>query len=587
MAKPRKTASVQSVPPVETRIQRYQRRINGMRNDRSSWEAHWRDIQHFISPRSGRFWLGQTNRGIKKAQRIINNAPTQASKTLSAGMMSGLTSPSRPWFRLMTPDPSMMEVGSVKLWLFTVETRLRDVLARSNLYQCLPNLYRELGDYGTGVILCEQDDAYVCRFIPLTIGEYWLATNDRREVDTLYREVEMTVRQVVQKFGYDQCSAGVRRMYDAQAYENRVTIDHIIQPNDERDTRKLDAKNKPWSSCYWQRGEPEMLRESGYDDKPFFAPRWDVLGDDIYGSSPGMDALGDAKMLQVREKQFALAIDKHVDPPLIGGPDLRNSGVNALPGTVTFANPQAGGFGLQPIYQTAPDYQGALQDKQDIINRIRDVYYANLFLMLDQQQQGEMTATEVNERVQEKMLALGPVLERLNNELLDPLIDRVFTLMVQASAPYWDGRLNGAPLLPPLPQELAGQPLRVEYISILAQAQKSLQVGSIQQVIQFAAGAATAFPQVLDKVDIDQAIDEFATDLGAPPSIIVSDDKVKAIRARKQQMQQQELMAKMAPAYAQYAKAAKDASAAQATPGSLLGAAGAAINAGQLGLPQQ
>lgn len=570
----------------ESKLDRYRLRIAGIRNARSSWEAHWRDIQHFISPRSGRFWLGDTNVGIKKAQRIINNAPTQASKTLAAGMMSGLTSPSRPWFRLMTPDPNMMEVGSVKLWLFAVESRLRDVLARSNLYQCLPNLYRELGDYGTSLMLCEGDDAFVCRFMPLTIGSYWLATNDKREVDTVYREVEMTVRQTVNKFGYAQCSPNVRSQFDAQHFENRIIVEHLIQPNNERDPQRVDAKNKPWASCYWERGQAQFLRESGYTNKPFFAPRWDVLGDDIYGSSPGMDALGDAKMLQVREKQFAMAIDKHVDPPLVGGPDLRSSGVNALPGTVTFANPQAGGFGLGPIYQTAPDYQGALQDKQDIINRIRDVYYANLFLMLDQQPQTGMTATEVNERVQEKMLALGPVLERLNNELLDPLIDRVFGLMVDASAPYWDGRLNGAPLLPPPPQELAGMPLRVEYISILAQAQKSLQVGSIQQVLQFAAGAATAFPQVLDKIDIDEAIDQFATDLGAPPSIIVSDDKVKAIRARKQQMQQQQQMAAMAPAYAQYAKAAKDASAAQATPGSLLGAAGAAINAGQQGVPQ-
>ena len=581
-----KTGKVAAQAAGETKLDRYRRRIAGIRNERSSWEGHWRDIQHYISPRSGRFFLGSTNIGVKKSQRIINNAPTQASKTLAAGMMSGLTSPSRPWFRLMTPDPAMMEIGSVKLWLFAVESRMRDVLARSNLYQCLPNLYRELGDYGTAAMMCEADDAFVCRFTPLTIGSYWLATNDQREVDTLYREIEMTVRQVVQKFGYDACSPNVRSQYDSQHFENRIVIEHMIQPNGEREHGRVDAKNKPWSSCYWERGQAVFLRESGYDQKPFFGPRWDVLGDDVYGSSPGMDALGDAKMLQVREKQFALAIDKHVDPPLVGGPDLRNSGVNALPGTVTFANPTTGGFGLQTIYQTTPDYQGALGDKQDIINRIRDVYYANLFLMLDQQQQGTMTATEVNERVQEKMLALGPVLERLNNELLDPLIDRVFGLMIDASAPYWDGRLNGAPLLPPPPQELAGQPLRVEYISILAQAQKSLQVGSIQQVLQFAAGAASAFPQVLDKVDIDEAIDQFATDLGAPPSIIVSDDKVKAIRAKKQQMQQQQQMAAMAPAYAQYAKAAKDASAAQATPGSLLGAAGAAINAGQQGVPQ-
>jgi len=251
-----KTGKVAAQAAGETKLDRYRRRIAGIRNERSSWEGHWRDIQHYISPRSGRFFLGSTNIGVKKSQRIINNAPTQASKTLAAGMMSGLTSPSRPWFRLMTPDPAMMEIGSVKLWLFAVESRMRDVLARSNLYQCLPNLYRELGDYGTAAMMCEADDAFVCRFTPLTIGSYWLATNDQREVDTLYREIEMTVRQVVQKFGYDACSPNVRSQYDSQHFENRIVIEHMIQPNGEREHGRVDARTSRGQAATGSAGRP-------------------------------------------------------------------------------------------------------------------------------------------------------------------------------------------------------------------------------------------------------------------------------------------------------------------------------------------
>lgn len=560
----------------ESRIERFKKRVSAMRLERSSWEFHWKEIQWYISPRSGRFSLGQTDRGNKKGQRIINGAPTQASKTLAAGMMSGLTSPARPWFRLLTPDPSLMEVAAVKQWLFTVEGRIRDTLARSNLYNCLPNLYRELGDYGTAVMLCESDDDTVVRFYPLTIGTYWLATDHRRDVDTLYRELVMTVRQVVDKFGIDQVSPATKSKYDAGQFEIQVYIDHMIVPNQERKLGKMDARNKAWSSCYWERGESTFLRESGYDSKPFFAPRWDVLGEDIYGSSPGMDALGDAKMLQVREKQFALAVDKHVDPPLVGSPDLRNLGVNALPGSVTFANTTQGGIGLAPIYQVAPDYQGAMQDKQDIIGRIRDTYYANLFLMLSNMDDPSMTATEVQERHEEKMLALGPVLERLNSELLDPLIDRVFSLMLKHGVST-DPAVS---LIPPPPAQLNGQPLRIDYISILAQSQKVLQTGAIQQFVQFAGAMASMNPAVLDKVDFDQALDEFGTDLGVPPTCIKPDDQVAAIRAQKAQQMQQQQMAAQAPAFAQFAKGAQALSNAHATPGSLLGAAGAAMNGG-------
>lgn len=560
----------------ESRIERYKKRIAAMRDERTSWEYHWKEIQWYISPRSGRWMLSDTDRGRKKSQRIINGAPTQASKTLAAGMMSGLTSPARPWFRLLTPDPNLMEVAAVKAWLFAVEQRIRDTLARSNLYNCLPNVYRELGDYGTAVMLAEADDGTVVRFYPLTVGTYWLATDHRRDVDTLYRELQMTVRQVVDKFGLDKVTPQTRSKYDGGQFELPVYVDHLISPNQDRAPGKIDARNKAWSSCYWERAATTFLRESGYDTKPFFAPRWDVLGEDIYGSSPGMDALGDAKMLQVREKQFAMAVDKHVDPPLVGSANLRSLGVNALPGSVTFANMSEGAVGLAPIYQTAPDYSGALSDKQDIIGRIRDTYYANLFLMLSNMDDPSMTATEVQERHEEKMLALGPVLERLNSELLDPLIDRVFALMLTHGV----SDNPAVSLIPPPPPQLNGQPLRIDYISILAQSQKVLQTGAIQQFVQFAGGMAAMNPAVLDKVNFDQALDEFGTDLGVPPSVIRSDDEVAAVRAQKAQQQQQQQMAAMAPAFAQYAKGAQALSAAKAEPGSLLGAAGAAMNAG-------
>jgi hypothetical protein len=560
--------------PLETKLQRYKKRAAAMKNDRTSWESHWREIQQFISPRSGRFCLAETNRGQKKNQRIINGAPTMASKTLAAGMSSGLTNPAKPWFRLSTADPDLMEVATVKQWLWIVEMRMRDTLQRSNLYNALPTAYRELGDYGTAPIWVEPDDKEVVRFYPLTIGSYWLATDHRREVDTLYRELEMTVRQVVDKFGIENCSDRVRDAYNLCRYEQLVQVAHMVCPNADRQSGKMDGKNKAWSSCYWEigGGTTTFLRESGFDAKRFMAPRWDVLGEDIYGSSPGMDALGDAKMLQVREKQFALAVDKHIDPPLTAHPSLQNRGVGRLPGQVTFVSADEGRVAATPIYQVTPDYQGALMDKQDIIQRIRDTYYASLFLLISgQADDPRKTAFEIGKIDQERLLMLGPVLQRLFNELLDPTIEITFEVMLSAG------------LIPPPPPELQGQALQIQYTSILAQALKFLMTGSIGQFLQFVGSLAALDPTVIDKVDLDQTVDEMAGDIGVPPAIVRSDDQVAQLRQAKQAQQQAQQMAAMAPAIAQYAKAAKDAGGAVASPGSLLGAAGAAVNAGAAG----
>ncbi len=567
------------IQPDETKLQRYRKRALALNRDRETFEPHWRDIQRFISPRSGRWCLAEQNRGQKKNQYILNSAATMASKTLGAGMFSGMTNPARPWFRLLTTDPNLMEVAAVKEWLYVVEERMRAVLSRSNLYYVLPSVYRELGDYGTAAVYAEPDDKDVIRFYPLTVGTYWLGTDARRDVDTLRRKLKMTVRQMVEKFGYANCSSAVQTAWQNGNLEEEREIEHLIQPNYDRDSSRMDAKNKPWSSCYWEAsgGSDKFLRESGYNNKPFMAPRWDLIGEDTYGSSPGMDALADTKSLQVRERQLSEAYDKHLDPPTYGPAELDQRTSSFIPGSFTAINMGQNAGGIRTIYQTQPDFQGALADKQDIIQRIRDCYYTTLFLAISGQvDDPSKTAYEISQINQERLLMLGPVLQRLNSEMLDPIIDMTFEAMMGLS----QGLDPATWLIPPPPQELAGQPLKVEYTSVLATALKLLEVGSITQFAQFIGSVSALDPQILDTVDFDQMAQQVGNDLGVPPSIVRSDDQIAQIREAKAQQQQQQMLAAQAPAIAQYAKAAKDAGQATASPGSLLGAAGAAVNQG-------
>lgn len=527
----------------ETLCQRQKRRLSALKTDRASYEPHWKDLADFFQPRVGRFQIGDERKGGKKHQYIVNNTTIRAVNTLSSGLMAGLTSPARPWFRLSTPDPGMAESAAVKQWLHAVELKMRDLFLKSNLYNVLPSMYGELGLFGTALALVVEDDEEIFRLMPITIGRYWLATNYKSKVDTAYRELSMTVRQLVQQFGIDNVSGRVKNMYETGNLDVSITVIHCVEPNQDFSGKLGEHK---FLSAYYEVGgdKDKYLRMSGFRENAILAPRWDVLAEDVYGSSPGMNALGDARQLQLQEKRKAQAIDKLVDPPMTAPTSLRNNRVSLLPGDVTYVDVGQGQQGYVPAYQIRPDIQGMLLDIDACVDRINAAFYVDLFLMLAMSDRRQITAREIEERHEEKLLMLGPVLERLNDELLDPLIDRVFSIMVERSKPYWEGIIDGEPLIPPPPEEMQDSDLKVEYISILAQAQKLVGISSVDRLIGFV-GQLAAVPQWADavyKIDPLQVVDEYADMLGTSPRITRSDEDVEAILAEQQQAQQIQAM---------------------------------------------
>jgi hypothetical protein len=257
------------------------------------------------------------------------------------------------------------------------------------------------------------------------------------------------------------------------------------------------------------------------------APRWSVTGEDVYGSSPGMDALGDVRALQLLERRKAQAVDKIVNPPMRGPAALQNGRVSLLPGDVTYVDAVQPGQTFAPAYEINTAAVAVLsQAIAEHEARIKTAFYADLWLMLSQGADQTMTAREVAERHEEKMLQLGPVMERLQDELLDPLVDRTFSILLR----------NGD--LPPPPEELEGMELRVEYLSIMAQAQKMLGITGVERLASFVGSLAAVKPEVLDKVDFDQMIDEYGLMVGTPPALVRTDEDVDTIRqARAEEAQ--------------------------------------------------
>lgn len=521
-----------------------------LNNDRSSFEPHWRELSDFINPRGSRFLVTDVNRNDRRNSKTVDPTATLANRTLSSGMMSGITSPARPWFKLATPDPDMMDYGPVKLWLEAVQRRMNEVYNKSNLYQSLPLLYSSLGTYSTGAMAVLEDDEDVIRTMMFPIGSYYLANSARGSVDTCYRKFTMTVRQLVMEFGMSNVSTSVKGLWESGSYETWIEVIHAVYPNIDRDTGKLDSKNKRVKSVYFEVGgdNDKLLRESGFDEFPIMAPRWEVNGEDVYGSScPGMIALGQVKALQLEQKRKSQLIDKATNPPMVGPTSLKNQRVSLLPGDITYIDQMTGQDGLKPAYLVNPNTADLLADIQDTRQMINSAYFVDLFMMLQNINTRSMPVEAVIEMKEEKLLMLGPVLERLNDECLNPLIDRTFSIMARKN------------LLPPPPDVLQGMPLKIEYISVMAQAQKSIGLSSLSSTVGFIGQLAQVKPEALDKLDTDQAIDAFAEMSGVSPTVIVPQEQVNQIREERAQQQKQQQAMAMGMAAAQGAKTLSEA----------------------------
>ena len=507
--------------------QHYQQRWSALESERSSWVSHWEELSTQLFPRAGRFSVTDRNDGKKRHNNIYDRTGTGALRILAAGMMSGVTSPARPWFRLRIPDDALMEYQPVKVWLAQVTRKMQAVFGQSNTYRALHQLYEELGAFGTGNTLIMDDFERGIHLYPNTVGRYALATDFRGNVDTSYRELQKTARQLVQEFGADNCSSAVKNMVTNGNGDSWVTIVHAIEPRKERDIRSKASRDMPWASCYFEKGGDgdKLLRESGFERFRVLAPRWYTSSEDVYGQSPGMEVLGDIKQLQHEQLRKSQGIDYQVRPPLQGPSSLKGEEVDILPGGYTVADTASAGGGVKPLFQAGIDLNHLLMDIQDVRQRIREGMYSDLFLMISQAVSTNMTATEVAERHEEKLLMLGPVLERLHNELLDPLIEITFERLLQAGA------------LPPPPEELIGVNLDVEFVSILAQAQRAIGANSTDRFVGNLGAMAQIKPEVLDKFDADRWVDNYADQIGVDPELIVGKEEVALVRKARADQQ--------------------------------------------------
>lgn len=529
-------------------------RVAGMRKSWEQWRAHWAEIQEYTVPMLGEGLSGRSyseaSGGEKKHGSVYNGAAEKAVSTGAAGMQSGVTNPAKPWFRLGVSDPELRDRDDIKEWLYAVTDRILSVLNKGGFYRATNAIYEELFAFCTAAfaILDDPENVIYCR--PYTCGEYMLATDSRGKVDTFYRETWMTASQLMQKFGRENLSDTVRLAYDQGNLEQAFEVCNLIERNDDR-IEEADARGMPFRSIYWEKTDSgrmeRFLGVRGFQEFPVMAPRWSVKGVSVYGKGPGMMTLADVKMLQKMERKGLIALDKVVDPPIAAPDGLKTAQVNTYPGGLTYSDSVTGQHGLRPLYQINPPL-GALETKiQNVVSRIQQGFFNDLFLLIVGAPVSGMTATEVVQRHEEKLLMLGPVLERVHSELCDPAIERVFGMLLRGG------------MLPEIPDDLRGKDLNIEYISMLAQAQKLMGANTIHQFLGVAGNMASVQPEVLDGVNFDEALKKYADIVNLDPEIMRSEDEVAAIRQQRAEQAAAQQAAQTAMNAAQGAKTLSEA----------------------------
>lgn len=479
--------------------------LEQLRTDRQPWWKLWKELADYILPKRY-IWL-ETDKERRareaKNRHILDGTGTRCARVLAAGMLNGITSPSRPWFTLRIPGFTEDPASEGRMWVEEVARRMHQVMAETNYYTSLATMYLDLAVFGTAAMLIYEDDDNVFSCYNPALGEFYLGPDG-----TFAREFTQTVSQLIREFGEENVSARVLESWKkgGAATQESITVCHMLERND--DGRGRVSPRYTYRETYWEksvreeRGGVRILRERGFNELPGIFPRWELTGNDSYGTSPGMDALPDIIQLQHETKRKAQGLDKMISPPMVADIQLAHRPTALIPNGITYIAGQ-NNAGVRPAYQVQIPIGEITADIMDIRQRIGETFHNPLFNMISQLDTVR-SATEIDARREEKLVLLGSVLERFENEALDPSINRIFSIMTRLG------------LLPEPPEEIGDLPIEVQYVSILSTAQRAMSAAPTERWIGLIGNVAPVVPQVLTIPNWDNLIRNYGESIGVP-----------------------------------------------------------------------
>jgi hypothetical protein len=509
-------------PNVELLLARAQK----LRTQRAQVDALQQEIADYVIPRKAVI-TEKPMEGQERGELVWDSTAIRANELLAARIQGALTSPSIRWFSLKTRDENTNRMYSVRTWLNQVEDALYLALRQSNFNAEIGEMYIDLGAFGIGGMLIEsiqRGASWGFMFHAMAPGTYAIAEDKDGQVDTVYRFLSMSVRQAAQQFGRDALPDDWGELLERNPDAERSVI-HVIQPRTVENPERLDARHWPWMSVYLAEKEKHILEEGGYREFPCVVPRWSKTTGEIYGRGPGLTALADIRTMNRAIELTLSAAAKALDPPGLVASDAAIAELDLRPGS---QNTVEG----DPRMAWTPLESGAKFDVSKLLtedwrNSIRNTFYWD---NLQLQTERVMTATEVQRRLELMQQFLAPTLARLESEALDPLLHRVFALMMRQRR------------LPPPPQELSGAELDIEYEGPLARSQKATRLAGFDEYIRLMTPVVQLQPQVFDNINFDAVARDLAEVAGLPASYLRAEDDVQGMRqerAQQQQIQQQ------------------------------------------------
>jgi hypothetical protein len=417
------------------------------------------------------------------------------------------------------------------------------IFSESNFYNAIATFYFDLVVFGTASMLIYEDFESVINCINPCLGEYYIDIDGKYRPTIFYREFTMTVDACVKEFGYENCSASLQQLYDDPDGANltrELIVAHGIEPNDDGRASTFGFSEKfAYREVYFEWGgstspqggvnvQPSFLRKRGFYEQVAITGRWDLVSNDPYGRSPAMDGLPDQKQVQLEQRRKAQAIDKMVNPPLVADVQLKNQPANLTPGGITFVAgySQSGKPGFASVYDTKFPVQEITADLMEVKNRLSQIFFNDVLRTASQYEtRSNVTAVEWDLRKSESLVMLGPALERIDNEVLRPAMERIFAIAQRAG------------IIPPPPPEIQGQMMTIDFVSMLAQAQQATKAASVERVLSLAGNIVGVVPEAMDNIDIDYSLDKYSALLNNDPKMIRSPEALAQIRSQRAQQQ--------------------------------------------------
>ena len=495
--------------------------LSRLKDRRSNWETHWQEVADLVIPRKSDI-IDEKVKGDKRHQEVFDATAIHSLELLASSLHGMLTSSANRWFALRFKETILNENDEAKEWLEDVTDKMYVAFQRSNFQQEIFETYHDLCAFGTSAMFIEEDSTDIIRFSTRHIKEIYISENAKGLVDCMYRRFKITAKAAAEKFGLENLSRQAQIVFKNSPFDD-VEFCHVVKPRDIYNPKKEDKMNMPFVSIYMESESGKIISIGGFREFPYVVPRFLKSSNEIYGRSPGMNSLADVKVLNKMVEVGLKAAQKQVDPPLLVPDDSLMLPIRTAPGSLIYY--RAGSRDtITPLNIGANNPLGLNMEEQRR-KAISQTFHVDQLLVTENR---NMTATEVAQRSEEKMRILGPTLGRLQIELLNPTVIRVFNIMLRNN------------LFKPAPEVLINQEIDVEYVSPMALAQKGQELSSIIRGLEIFGQISQVAP-VTDYIDPQGLVKEIIKILGIPAKVIRSDAEVQQITEEKQAAQQQQM----------------------------------------------